>query len=82
MPDKFEQAMTPFFESYEQLLATHQARQPTNTIIKKLTPDSFSVQQILTDPNGDNFWVIDGKIQIDDELTPDSPMVTIVDIHD
>ncbi|MBW2714216.1 MAG: DUF3516 domain-containing protein, partial [Deltaproteobacteria bacterium] len=53
---RFKAALTPFYEQYEEILFTPEARRSNATRITALKPGCWQVQQTLMDPAGDNFW--------------------------
>jgi superfamily II RNA helicase len=73
--DKFKQAIAPYYAEYPGIDTTPRARAPEFTIIKELKDKHWQIQQVLVDPNGDNQWMLQGRITIDDKLTADDPWI-------
>ncbi len=67
-----KEALEPFYADYEEILFTPEARTSRTTKIKPVKPGTWSVQQTLLDPEGDNFWFMEleaGLVSLND---PDS----------
>ncbi len=74
---RFGQALEPFFEDYDEVVFTPQARQPRNTVLKSTGPRTWDVQQVLVDPEGDNLWCLQGAIDLEGETSPTGPLVRL-----
>lgn len=74
---RFEQALAPYFEEYEQILFTPDARNSRRTLIKSTGPRRWDVSQVLVDPQGDHLWAIDGAIDLSQQRDPEDPIVRI-----
>ena len=78
---RFSTAMAPFYEEYEAMVTTHQARMPTQTIIRSTERSAWRVEQILMDSSDDNFWTIEATIPFDEEYSTDNPVIVVESIH-
>ena len=74
---RFAQALEPFFEDYEEIVFTPQARQTRNTVLRPTGPRTWSVQQVLVDPEGDNLWCVQGAVHLEGETSPTGPVVRL-----
>jgi hypothetical protein len=74
---RFEQALAPYFEEYEQILFTPEARNSRRTLIKSTGPRRWDVSQVLVDPQGDHLWAIHGAIDLSQQRDPEDPIVGI-----
>ena len=74
---RFETALEPFFAEYTRILFDPPARQAHWTRIDERAPRVFEVHQVLLDDQGDNLWNIEGRIDLREELPPESPWVAI-----
>lgn len=75
--ERFEQALAPFFEEYEELLFTADARRHQWTRIRATGERSWDVQQTILDPAGDNLWAIHGSIDLRDPDALDGPLIRL-----
>ncbi len=80
--EAFEEALAPFFASYTRLVFDQRARYADKTLLTSLGDRVWEVSQILTDPEQDDMWCINGIVDLSDrvELT-DDPIVEITDIR-
>ena len=69
--------MVPFYEDYERLVFDHRARQPGFTRLIPDGPRQWKVQQVLCDPEGDDIWYAEGRIDLQGVLEPDGPLVAL-----
>jgi superfamily II RNA helicase len=74
---RFEQALAPYFEEYEKILFTPDARNSRRTLIKSTGPRRWDVSQVLVDPQGDHFWAVEGAIDLSQQRDPEDPIVRI-----
>ena len=70
--ERIEKALLPYYDTYEQIVATPRARAAHLTTIKELTPNTYQVQQILVDPEEDNLWAVTGRISFDTDTAADT----------
>jgi hypothetical protein len=55
-------ALAPFYQEYDEILFTPEARRSNATRIAVVKPGCWRVQQTLMDPEGDNFWYVDLEV--------------------
>ncbi len=79
--ERFEPALGPFVERFGQPPAfTPEARQAHHTRIDKLPeegPRRWRVRQTLIDPEGENFWHLEGVIDLAADDAFEGPLVTL-----
>jgi hypothetical protein len=73
----FERALAPFFEEYDRIVFTPDARQSRRTLLKKTGPRTWDVSQVLVDPLGDELWAIQGEVDLRSERDPEGPLVRL-----
>ena len=75
---RFEEALAPFLSSYERIVFDHRARLADKTLLTKIDHRVWEISQILCDPDEDNFWSIDGIIDLTgiDEVG-DEPLIRL-----
>jgi hypothetical protein len=54
--EALEEAMTPYFEEYEEIYTDPSARSPKHLVIEK--GDTWRLRQILVDPSEDYAWAL------------------------
>ncbi len=69
-PDRFEAALQPFLEEYEGLVFDHSARMTDKTRIQEDGRHTWTVMQVLVDPEGDNLWAVHARIDLTDDTAP------------
>ena len=79
-PEDFEEAMGPFFEIFDYLVFDHRARLAENTQITPAGEVAWDVVQVLIDPDEDNLWCIEGRIDLGDEAQVAGPLVKVTRI--
>jgi hypothetical protein len=75
--ERFEQAMAPFFEEYGELLFTPNARRHQWTQIRPTGDRQWEVNHTLLDPQGDNLWAIQGRIDLRNPDEAEGPIVRV-----
>ena len=74
---RFEEALAPYFSEYMRLVFNHQAR---STALTRINPDGdrqWRVLQVLCDPEEDNIWYIEARVDLRGDTLPDGPIVAI-----
>ena len=79
---RFETALEPFFERYERVRFDPEARQAHHLVLEQVGPKRHRFRQGLLDPAGDNFWSLEGEIDLAAERPADEPWIRIQQIHD
>ena len=74
---RFERELAPFFEEYDAIVFTPEARQSRRTLLKKTGPRTWDVSQVLVDPLGDDLWAIQGEVDLGSEADPKGPLVRL-----
>jgi hypothetical protein len=77
-PERFEQAMKPFYEEYGELVFTPEARRHQHTHIREVDERVWEVAQTILDPQGDNLWAVQGIVDLRDPDVMDGPLVKVV----
>ncbi|HVS64934.1 MAG TPA: DUF3516 domain-containing protein [Thermoanaerobaculia bacterium] len=62
---RFDEAMAPYFEEYEALVFTPEARRSDLTRITETGPGRWEIVQTLLDPEGDRFWFLEARVDLD-----------------
>jgi superfamily II RNA helicase len=75
--ERFESAMTPFFDEYGELVSGAEARLHHLTNLKDAGPRQWEVTHTLLDPKGDHTWAIFAGIDLRDGSAPDGPILRI-----
>ncbi len=70
---RIETAIASFYEDYRAILFDPLARQAHWTRVDEREPGLFDVHQTLLDDQGDNFWCIEGIIDLRGESPPETP---------
>jgi superfamily II RNA helicase len=73
----FERALAPFFEEYDGIVFTPDARQSRRTLLKKTGPRTWDVSQVLVDPLGDELWAVQGEVDLISDRDPEGPLVRL-----
>jgi superfamily II RNA helicase len=76
-PERFEQAMKPFYEEYGELVFTPEARRHQHTHIREVDERVWEVAQTILDPQGDNLWAVQGIVDLRDPNVMDGPLVKV-----
>jgi len=75
--ERFEEALAAFHAEHERIVFDHASRFPKHTIVEVVAERRWKARQILVDPKEDNFWVIEGEIDLTEGLAPDGPLLAI-----
>ena len=75
--ERFEAAMTPFFDENGELVSGAEARLHHLTNLKAAGPRQWEVTHTLLDPKGDHTWAIFAGIDLRDGSVPDGPILRI-----
>jgi hypothetical protein len=81
-PERLEAALAPFLERYARVRFDPEARRAHTAVLNSVQPRIWRVQQVLPDPEGEDFWCIEGEVDLRGEVDPDAPLVRLVSIHD
>jgi hypothetical protein len=75
--ERFEETLAAFYAEHDRIVFDHGARFPKHTIVELASERRWTVRQILVDPKEDNFWVVEGEIDLTETLAPEGPLVAI-----
>ena len=75
--ERFEAALSPFFEEYGELPFTPEARRHHWTRIRPSGDRQWEVTHTLLDPQGDNLWAIQGTIDLRNPDEAEGPIVRV-----
>jgi hypothetical protein len=78
--ERFEGALAPYFSEYGDIPFTPEARRHQWTQITKTGNRTWEVSQTLLDPQGDNLWAIQGRIDLSNPQEAEGPIVRVVEI--
>jgi len=76
-PERFQEAMAPYYEEHETLRFDHQARFSDLTHLKELAPRRYVVQQTLLDPAEEKSWFVEAEIDLTDPKAEDGPLLRV-----
>lgn len=80
-PLELENAMAGFYEEHTGILTDPASRAPANTMIKDekggTAAGIWEVTQIICDPEGDNDWILDCFIDLEDSRAAEKPVITL-----
>jgi hypothetical protein len=77
--ERFDKALAPFFEEHERVRFDHEARNARYTLIDETEPRLYRVRQVLLDPEEDNTWYVEGRVDLRDG-EPEGPLLEVVDL--
>ena len=78
--EDFADAMEPFFAAYPELLFDHRARLTEHSQITPASDHTWQVVQILLDPEDENLWCVEGKVDLSDEASIEGPLIVVTRI--
>ena len=78
--ERLEQAFAPFFGQNERLVADARSRQAQWTLIDAQEPRVFRVRQVLLDPDDENTWFIEGRVDLRDGGEHDGPLIELLHV--
>jgi hypothetical protein len=79
-PDRFEDAMAPFFERYSEVVFDHSTRLADKTRLVSTGDRTWEADQILVDPDGENLWCIETIVDLRDVDSLDGPLIAVTRI--
>ncbi len=71
-------AMERYFADHETLIVDQRARTTDRTTIEKLAPYLWRARQTLVDPDDDNFWYIEGEIDLRENAAPEGVLLRLM----
>ena len=75
-----EEALAPFYNEYEEILFNAEARANHNTVITPNGPRKWTVRHTLLDDQLDRLWYVYGEIDLNQQETPEGPLVSLIRI--
>jgi superfamily II DNA/RNA helicase len=78
--ERFAAAMEPFFDTYSELVFSHEARRKRFTQLRGAGPRQWRVAQVLVDPEGDNLWHVAGRVDLRNPSALEGPLVILEQI--
>jgi superfamily II RNA helicase len=75
--ERLAEAMAPYWAEHAALLTTPAARRPDLTLLEKLAPTRYRVQQRLIDPEGEEDWALDCLVDLDGPRPEDAPLLDL-----
>lgn len=70
-PRRLESALEPYFDEYDAIVFDHAARATDRTLFKRVGPGSWTVTQVICDPEGDDMWYAQGSVDL--SAVPEDP---------
>lgn len=80
-PERIEQALGAYLAEHATIRTDPAARDPKKTLVEKSEDGSlWRVQQIITDPDDDNDWVLAGDIDLEASIQAKQPVFALREI--
>ncbi len=76
-PEGLERALQPFVERFGAVVFDHRARLAEHTQITADGDRQWRVVQVLLDPEGENLWCVEGRVDLSRAETVDGPLVAV-----
>ncbi|MFN3199684.1 MAG: DEAD/DEAH box helicase [Bradymonadia bacterium] len=78
---RFEKTLDTFYVQYDRIVFDHTARQPKFTQLVPAGERQWKVTQVLVDPEGDNMWFVEARVDMREIEVPEGPLVQVVEIR-
>ena len=75
--DALESAMEKYYEQYPALVTDGRSRTTDRTLIEQLEPHLFRVRHTLVDPEDDNMWFAEGRIDLREDAAPQGVLIRL-----
>lgn len=75
--NRFEEALVPYFAEYTRLVFNHQARGTALTRINADGDRQWRVLQVLCDPEEDNIWYVEARVDLRGATMPEGPLIAM-----
>jgi hypothetical protein len=72
-----ESAMDKYHEQYATLVIDGRSRTADRTLIEQLEPHLFRVRHTLVDPDEDNMWFAEGRIDLREDTAPQGVLIRL-----
>jgi superfamily II DNA/RNA helicase len=79
-PERFAEAMAPFFERFGRIVFDHRARLADKTTIRQVAGLRWHAVQVMCDPEGDDLWYIEAAVDLSDLEQLDGPIIAVTRI--
>jgi hypothetical protein len=79
---RLAQTLAPFHEEYGDIVRDTRSKQAHLCVIDEREARRFRVRQILVDAKGDNFWAIEGEVDLRTDGNPSHPLLQLRSIED
>ncbi|MEZ4273329.1 MAG: DUF3516 domain-containing protein [Myxococcota bacterium] len=77
-PERFEQALEPFYDQYTAIVFDHTARLSEHTRLYEEGLRQWRITQTLLDPQGDNIWFAEASVDLADlSNVPEGPLIKL-----
>lgn len=76
-PERFEEVLEPYFEEYGSIRLDREARGANQLLLEWKGPRDLEFRQSILDPQGDNLWVIEGAVRLNEPRPPESPLIEV-----
>jgi hypothetical protein len=80
LEDRFATALKPFLEEHGQVIFDHRARMTDLTLIEADGERQWRVRHTLLDPQEDNMWFVEARVDLRDPGSDEGPLLRLVDI--
>jgi superfamily II RNA helicase len=67
---QIQTALERYYEHYPELIIDQRARSTDRTLLEQLEPHLYRVRQVLVDPDDDNMWFVEGRIDLRADKAP------------
>ena len=75
--ERFEEELGAFFERHGKMDFSAVARQAHLTVIEERGPRQWRITQVLVDPEQDNQWCLEGRIELGKGKSTESPLLLL-----
>jgi superfamily II RNA helicase len=75
--DMLDSAMAPYFEEHKAIDLTPRARQPLNTVLRRISDRQWSVMQKIIDPQGEEDWGIECLVDLSTYKDQTEPLIEL-----
>jgi superfamily II RNA helicase len=79
-PERLAAEMEPYWQQHASIDLTPRARQPIHTTVKPLGFRQWEVRQRVLDPEGDQDWMLDCRVDLTDERPSAAPLISLLRI--
>jgi hypothetical protein len=80
-PQRFAEALGPYFDEFATLRVDHAARSPQNTLIDAKSDGAWRVRQVLCDPEDFNEWCLTCEVDLARSREADRPVLRVLSLR-